>query len=187
MNHDQQQSLSTAIAYSAGQILHTLFTIKKVSTTKTTLQGPIVFIFFTTWTLFPSKLFVLGSIIYFLLTIWTVFTIKVDCALAGPNCILIVFFQVAFTKSPDCALAQLYTSCSLYHLPSILTVHLQGPETSFGASNFIPSWMYWQKLPRVSLLVQMLYVSNVYNIFWMLDVLPRVQSSCINANLFPPS
>ena len=23
-----------------------------------------------------------------------------------------------------------------------------GPETSFGASNFIPSWMYWQKLPR---------------------------------------
>ena len=28
----------------------------------------------------------------------------------------------------------------------------QGPETSFGASNFIPSWMYWQKLPRVSLL-----------------------------------
>ena len=24
----------------------------------------------------------------------------------------------------------------------------QGPETSFGASNFIPSWMFWQKLPR---------------------------------------
>jgi len=28
-------------------------------------------------------------------------------------------------------------------------VLFQGPETSFGASNFIPSWMYWQKLPRV--------------------------------------
>ena len=25
---------------------------------------------------------------------------------------------------------------------------MDGPETSFGASNFIPSWMYWQKLPR---------------------------------------
>ncbi|QQP34683.1 Uncharacterized protein FKW44_022655, partial [Caligus rogercresseyi] len=25
---------------------------------------------------------------------------------------------------------------------------LDGPETSFGASNFIPSWMYWQKMPR---------------------------------------
>ena len=27
-------------------------------------------------------------------------------------------------------------------------VTFQGPETSFGASNFIPSWMFWQKLPR---------------------------------------
>ena len=25
---------------------------------------------------------------------------------------------------------------------------MDGPETSFGASNFIPSWMYWQRLPR---------------------------------------
>ena len=25
---------------------------------------------------------------------------------------------------------------------------MDGPETSYGASNFIPSWMYWQKLPR---------------------------------------
>ena len=27
-------------------------------------------------------------------------------------------------------------------------ISIQGPETSFGASNFIPSWMFWQKLPR---------------------------------------
>ncbi|KAF4533511.1 hypothetical protein B566_EDAN000996 [Ephemera danica] len=25
---------------------------------------------------------------------------------------------------------------------------LEGPETSLGAHNFIPSWLYWQKLPR---------------------------------------
>ncbi|TRY70231.1 hypothetical protein TCAL_10701 [Tigriopus californicus] len=25
---------------------------------------------------------------------------------------------------------------------------MDGPETSYGASNFIPSWMFWQKLPR---------------------------------------
>ena len=31
---------------------------------------------------------------------------------------------------------------------TIIHYVVQGPETSFGASNFIPSWMYWQKLPR---------------------------------------
>jgi hypothetical protein len=25
---------------------------------------------------------------------------------------------------------------------------LEGPETSLGSLNFIPSWLYWQKLPR---------------------------------------
>jgi C-terminal processing protease CtpA/Prc len=25
---------------------------------------------------------------------------------------------------------------------------LEGPETSLGSYNFIPSWLYWQKLPR---------------------------------------
>jgi ligand of Numb protein X 1/2 len=25
---------------------------------------------------------------------------------------------------------------------------LEGPETSVGSHNFIPSWLYWQKLPR---------------------------------------
>ena len=25
---------------------------------------------------------------------------------------------------------------------------LEGPETSFGPCNFVPSWLYWQKLPR---------------------------------------
>lgn len=25
---------------------------------------------------------------------------------------------------------------------------VEGPETSLGAFNFIPSWLYWQKLPR---------------------------------------
>jgi len=34
------------------------------------------------------------------------------------------------------------------NLSSVSLVIMEGPETSFGASNFIPSWMYWQKLPR---------------------------------------
>ena len=34
------------------------------------------------------------------------------------------------------------------NLSSVVLVIMEGPETSFGASNFIPSWMYWQKLPR---------------------------------------
>ncbi len=25
---------------------------------------------------------------------------------------------------------------------------MEGPETSAGPANFVPSWMYWQKLPR---------------------------------------
>lgn len=25
---------------------------------------------------------------------------------------------------------------------------LEGPETSLGTANFVPSWLYWQKLPR---------------------------------------
>lgn len=33
-------------------------------------------------------------------------------------------------------------------LSSVTLVIMEGPETSFGASNFIPSWMFWQKLPR---------------------------------------
>ncbi len=32
--------------------------------------------------------------------------------------------------------------------PQVTLGVMDGPETSFGASNFIPSWMYWQKLPR---------------------------------------
>jgi len=35
------------------------------------------------------------------------------------------------------------------NLSSVVLIIMEGPETSFGASNFIPSWMYWQKLPRV--------------------------------------
>lgn len=34
------------------------------------------------------------------------------------------------------------------NLSSVVLIIMEGPETSFGASNFIPSWMYWQKLPR---------------------------------------
>jgi len=34
------------------------------------------------------------------------------------------------------------------NINSVVLVAMEGPETSFGASNFIPSWMYWQKLPR---------------------------------------
>jgi len=33
-------------------------------------------------------------------------------------------------------------------LNSVSLTIMEGPETSFGASNFIPSWMFWQKLPR---------------------------------------
>ena len=32
--------------------------------------------------------------------------------------------------------------------PAVILGVMDGPETSFGASNFIPSWMFWQKLPR---------------------------------------
>jgi len=35
------------------------------------------------------------------------------------------------------------------NLSSVVLIIMEGPETNFGASNFIPSWMYWQKLPRV--------------------------------------
>ena len=50
--------------------------------------------------------------------------------------------------------------CGLTHSQAVTTLKatinndqvilgvMDGPETSFGASNFIPSWMYWQKLPR---------------------------------------
>ena len=50
--------------------------------------------------------------------------------------------------------------CGLTHTQAVATLKatinrsqvvlgiMDGPETSFGASNFIPSWMYWQKLPR---------------------------------------
>jgi len=31
---------------------------------------------------------------------------------------------------------------------SVVLLAMDGPETSYGPSNFIPSWMYWQKLPR---------------------------------------
>jgi len=34
------------------------------------------------------------------------------------------------------------------NVSSVVLVAMDGPETSYGASNFIPSWMYWQKLPR---------------------------------------
>ncbi len=50
--------------------------------------------------------------------------------------------------------------CGLTHTQAVATLKatisrahvtlgvMDGPETSFGASNFLPSWMYWQKLPR---------------------------------------
>ena len=50
--------------------------------------------------------------------------------------------------------------CGLTHSQAVATLKatinldqvalgiMDGPETSFGASNFVPSWMYWQKLPR---------------------------------------
>ena len=50
--------------------------------------------------------------------------------------------------------------CGLTHTQAVATLKatisrasvtlgvMDGPETSFGASNFIPSWMFWQKLPR---------------------------------------
>ena len=50
--------------------------------------------------------------------------------------------------------------CGLTHAQAVSTLKatisraqvilgvMDGPETSFGASNFIPSWMYWQRLPR---------------------------------------
>ena len=38
----------------------------------------------------------------------------------------------------------------VYIKKNVTVLCTQGPETSFGASNFIPSWMYWQKLPRVN-------------------------------------
>ena len=34
------------------------------------------------------------------------------------------------------------------HQDSVVLGVMDGPETSYGASNFVPSWMYWQKLPR---------------------------------------
>ncbi|KAK7085129.1 PDZ domain binding [Halocaridina rubra] len=33
-------------------------------------------------------------------------------------------------------------------LASVALSLLDGPETSTGATNFVPSWLYWQKLPR---------------------------------------
>lgn len=50
--------------------------------------------------------------------------------------------------------------CGLTHSQAVATLKatinldqvvlgiMDGPETSFGASNFVPSWMYWQKIPR---------------------------------------
>ena len=32
--------------------------------------------------------------------------------------------------------------------PQVVLGVMDGPETSLGASNFVPSWMFWQKLPR---------------------------------------
>jgi len=50
--------------------------------------------------------------------------------------------------------------CGLTHSQAVATLKatinldqvvlgiMEGPETSYGASNFVPSWMYWQKIPR---------------------------------------
>lgn len=50
--------------------------------------------------------------------------------------------------------------CGLTHTQAVATLKatinratvtlgiMDGPETSYGASNFVPSWMFWQKLPR---------------------------------------
>ena len=42
----------------------------------------------------------------------------------------------------------IYFAINLLIHSFIQPLPIQGPETSYGPSNFIPSWMYWQKLPR---------------------------------------
>ena len=69
-------------------------------------------------------------------------------------------FQCVFQKG-DILLSVDGTSlCGLTHSQAVATLKatinldqvvlgvMDGPETSFGASNFVPSWMYWQKIPR---------------------------------------
>ena len=34
------------------------------------------------------------------------------------------------------------------HLSKISLTLLEGPETGSGTANFVPSWLYWQRLPR---------------------------------------
>ena len=72
----------------------------------------------------------------------------------------ITIFYLFFQKG-DILLSVNGTSlCGLTHSQAVATLKatinldqvvlgiMDGPETSFGASNFVPSWMYWQKIPR---------------------------------------
>ena len=56
-------------------------------------------------------------------------------------------FLTKIFVTKKCYFSYKYIFQRLYYLNSNLGI-MDGPETSFGASNFVPSWMYWQKLPR---------------------------------------
>lgn len=45
-----------------------------------------------------------------------------------------------------------------------VTVHiLDGPETSSGAGNFMPSWVYWLQLPRLCMLPRLIEMERDAN------------------------
>ena len=67
---------------------------------------------------------------------------------------------ILFQKGDILLLVNETSLCGLTHSQAVATLKatinlnqvtlgvMDGPETSIGASNFIPSWMFWQKLPR---------------------------------------
>ena len=74
-------------------------------------------------------------------------------------------YHFPFQKGDLLLMVNATSLCGLTHTQAVATLKatisvsqvslgiMDGPETSFGASNFIPSWMYWQKGVTLKLLL----------------------------------
>ena len=84
--------------------------------------------------------------------------------------------------------------CGLTHSQAVATLKatinndhvvlgiMDGPETSFGASNFIPSWMYWQKLPRTLQYPKTVILHRRENASWGFSIVGGAPDSNSSSN-----
>lgn len=64
--------------------------------------------------------------------------------------------------------------------------YMEGPETSFGASNFIPSWMFWQKLPRFLQYPKTVILHRRLNASWGFSIVGGVAEANGGGKVFQP-